>query len=182
MERFIPIGYTHKIHGLKGELKASFEAFFLDHLDRIDFIFLKINNVPVPFHLDGIKPLPNGLFIIKLEKIDDAAVASQYENCEVMGDTERWPQLLETNDEEEEEYLNFLLDYQAQINGEVIGHIEDIMYSNAQDLAVVIVEGEEIYIPLLDETIHEINRQEKYINFDLPENYLKVFLPENPAS
>jgi|GEM_PF-3430703 len=182
MERFIPIGYTHKIHGLKGELKASFEAFFFDHMDSIDFIFLIINNVPVPFHLNMLKPLPNGLCIIKLEKIDDAAMASSYENCEVMGDTERYPQLLENNELRDEEYLNFLLNYQAQINGAVIGRIEDILYSDAQDLAVVIVEGEEIYIPLLDETIHEINRKGKYINFNLPENYLSVFLAENPAS
>lgn len=181
MERFIPIGYIHKVHGLKGELKASFEAFFMDHLDHIDFVFLNLKNCPVPFKIEYTKPLANELFIIKLEGINDPAMADPYQNTSLLGDTERWPELLD-EPEEEEEYLDFLIDYVAQINGKNCGTIVDILYSDAQDLAVISFENQEFMAPLLDETIHEINRNDKSINFNLPENYLSVFLDNNPSN
>ena len=86
------VGVITKSKGLKGELKISFETFFLAYLEEIEgkleHLFVKTKNDCVPYFLEKISAQSN-YHIIKFEEVDTKNVAEKLRNARLLKETEK---------------------------------------------------------------------------------------------
>lgn len=180
-DKVTAIGKLKKPHGYKGELGA--DIFYEKDIfeDSQTPFFIKIDNILVPFFVEGIGGGPYGTGFIKFKDVDsdaDGAVLSKKDlyvlksfMAEYLGVTE---EELEAAHEDFSGYIVYELD-----SSSVIGRVEGIMEGIEYDYLIVEKENSQgtIEIPLVDEFISEIkdNPEGKgEIIVNLPSGFLEI--------
>jgi len=174
MEKLISVGFTKKMSGINGELKVTITDQYLEDYLQATVVFLKIQGKTVPFFIEKHK-VSNSL-LVKFEDVDGRDAALKLTSKEI---------LLREKDlipEEEREYevtdnLEFrkyegylIVDKTA---GE-IGKIEEVVEFPQQEMAVVLYQENEIYVPLHEDLILEIDEDKNTILVQLPEGLLSL--------
>ncbi len=176
--QFQEIGFLSRSKGLKGVVKASFEVFFLDALEQgftFKHVFLFKKGTYLPYFIERInwKARPTE---VKFEEIKDRNEAATVENQKMFVRLKDIEPFL-SNEEEEEEGWNGLIDYQMldAANDVVLGKIKDIMELPQHELAEVEMQGgKELLFPLHEEFIVEIDEEKKTIKVDVPDGLLDL--------
>ena len=172
MEKYVRIGFAGKTHGINGELRFSIEDDFWDDFEEADVLFLEVGGRKTPYFVEYIKS--GNLVLVKFEDISTKEAASDLANGPVfmrLGDLVSG----------EADALNvadmfdllpgFLI---RQVSGEDVGKILEVQEFPQQIMAVVEYDGREVYIPLNDVFIKEIDQKEQLILMDLPEGLLEL--------
>ncbi len=178
---FQKVGYVVREKGLKGEIKVSFEAFFLDYLYENDgtlpeHFFVDVDGSMIPYFIEqsNLKSQP---IILKFEDVDDKDTAQKLRARELFLPKN----LFKTNelpDEDEVTFWDYIIGFQvfALHEQQILGAIEDIFYLPEHELAQLFCQKKELLLPLNEEYIHEIDEVQQKITVNLPEGYLEVFL------
>lgn len=173
--QYINIGYTKKMHGLKGELKLVIEERFLEDFLKNERIFLDVKGAKVPYFVANVRG--KGEMILQLEEVDnrDSAFALQSREVflreqDLIPDEQRE---LETEEEQALEYehlVGFLLidKYLGDI-----GHIEEVLEMPQQEMAFLKHKGREVLIPLNPQFITSVDEKNEKVYVDLPEGLLE---------
>ncbi|MCW5923757.1 MAG: 16S rRNA processing protein RimM [Saprospiraceae bacterium] len=173
--QYINIGYTKKMHGLKGELKLVIEERFLEDFLKNERIFLDVKGAKVPYFVANVRG--KGEMILQLEEVDnrDSAFALQSREVflreqDLIPDEQRE---LETEEEQALEYehlVGFLLidKYLGDI-----GHIEEVFEMPQQEMAFLKHKGREVLIPLNPQFITSVDEKTEKVYVDLPEGLLE---------
>ena len=168
------VGVITKSKGLKGELKISFETFFLAYLEEIEgkleHLFVKTKNDCVPYFLEKISAQSN-YHIIKFEEVDTKNVAEKLRNARLLIETEKINDFLE---EEENTFWNFLLGFTLMNDDVEIGKIEDIYYLDTHEIAMLHYENRELLVPLHENLIEIIDEENEIIAMALPDGLLDL--------
>jgi 16S rRNA processing protein RimM len=171
----IPIGFTRKPHGLKGEIKLHIEERYLEDLMKSDVVMLQIKGKPTPFFVDDIRV--GNAIIGKFEDIDTPESALYIANKELFLREED----ILTEDEREYEVeidggLKYLkcIGYTIFDGEKEIGEILDILEFPQQEMAVVEFENREILIPLNVAFVKKRDDAAKTILMDLPDGILDL--------
>ncbi len=170
---FTEIGYTRKVHGLKGGIKLAVQAEYVEDYAHTQVLFLDLGSSVLPFFIRE-KVMGSDL-IVYFEEIDSRESAFDLigktlylRDEDVLSEEER------TLEMEQLEYA-FLKDYSMQqLEGETIGIIQSVEDFPQQEMAFVLYNKQEIMIPLNQEFIKEIDKKTKTILVDLPEGLLDM--------
>jgi len=161
------IGFISKLNGYKGELVlASGDDDFLEE----KFLFMKIDGIDIPFAVENIFE-KGGNVIVKFEDVDNEEQAVMFMNQEVFMEQKRKKK--SRGVESILDLVGFhLLDSASGDLGPII-RIDEFPH---QQIAVCIVNGKEILIPLNDDFIDEIDDENKQIKVTLPDGLVDIYL------
>ena len=169
-DNLIEIGKFQKAHALKGELNAILNI-PEEYVENGNPLIVETDGIPVPYYAESIRPKGSTSFLIKLEGIDSVEDASEMVNSAIYIPKDVL-----------QEYIGDVM-YDEDIEGfkvidkcfGEIGELEFIDDSTENQLMVVRnPDGEEIYIPLVDDFIIDIDDTNKEIHTSIPEGLLSL--------
>jgi 16S rRNA processing protein RimM len=167
MEGLVRIGKTVKTHGINGEVLIKFEA-GKTPANESEPVFLDFEGIQVPFFIESLRrPIDTEWFVVfeevndktKAEKLLGRAVYVHQDNLSV---------------HEDEFSLDSLSGYEVIDENQgrvgILSHIQ----KGAQDLMIIDNNGEEIYIPFVEDFLVEIDPDKKQIIVETPDGLLDM--------
>lgn len=167
-------GHFNKSHGIKGEISATLDINI--DLDDIKCLIVPVEGIFVPFFIESWRPKTNDTCLITLDGIDSEVKAQQFVNKRFYILRSDLPDDEDDCDDEDGLYASDFIGY--QVVDKTIGHIgiiSDINDSTQNVLFIIKTDaGEEIYMPVADEYIVEIDNDNDTILTDLPEGLINL--------
>lgn len=164
------VGKTLKSHGTAGQLRVSVENRFRSYLAPGSFLFFDLDGSRVPFQITAAAE--DGHFVISLRGIDTK------EDSDKLTQKECWIPLEQVKSRHRQSPGHIREDWSSySISDTSTGQQFPILRTEEfpqQLMAVIDVNGKEIYVPLHDQLIESIDRAEKRILMDLPEGLLAL--------
>lgn len=169
-EKLVEIGKFQKTHALKGELNAILDI-PEEYVKDGNPLIIETDGIPVPYYAESIRGKGTTSFLIKLEGVDSVEDAAEFVNSAI----------LVPRDELQDYVGDVMLEDDLEgfkvidrLAGE-IGTLEFIDDTTENELMVVRTpDDEEIYIPLADEFIIDINEERREIHTSLPEGLVSL--------
>lgn len=161
---FIKVASLGKSFGTAGFNRIKVYESFEKLCKKQDFLFLKLDDTYVPFRVMQWK---QGGSMVRFDDIISQDQADRLNGVGVFLPDDAAGHL-EANTE-----MPFV-GYTVLNLEEKIGDIIEIYEMPQQLLALVEYEGKEIYIPLHEDLIVEVNDEEEYLVMDLPEGILEL--------
>jgi 16S rRNA processing protein RimM len=155
----IPVAKILTTHGLKGELKVSPLLFHSEILFQIKKFYLTKDKKNL-LEVENIRKGPGyNIYLIKFKNIDFEE-AQHLANQTLYAELEELPEL-----EENEFYYYQIIGCKVKDkNGNLWGEVKEIMPMGEYDLLLVKnEEGDEFYIPLVEEYIEEIDSKNRVL-------------------
>ena len=165
-EDFAYFGKFLKPHGTRGEIGLLSDSMTLG--DDCDFVAADIDGILVPFFFEYTKQKNNDTIIAKIERMESAEQVRFLTNREVYIPRE-W---VEEGENLSWGYFRGFTAKESTMG--TLGEIIDVDDSTINTLFVVERDGEEILIPAQEEFIVEMNHEERYIIFELPEGLISL--------
>lgn len=161
---YVKVATIGKSFGSDGTVRIKMFPEFLDTAKKEDFIFLDWDNYFVPFRI--LKWKKSDQYII----FDD--IVNQHQADKLQGKSCFLPKALVSHliQEEELPFLGFTIFNDSKSIGKVI-HIEEM---TDQFLATVIFNENEVFIPIHESLIIDINPDKKELYMELPEGLLNL--------
>lgn len=170
-KELIEIGKFQKTHALKGELNAVLNI-DPEYVEEGNPLIIETDGIPVPFYAESIRPKGASSYLIKLEGVDSVEEADELVNNLIFAPR---------NDVEdymgEELLLGDDLEGYRVVDKDLgeIGVLESIDSSTENELFVVRTpDDEEVYIPIVDDFIVDIDQENGIINTSLPEGLVDL--------
>ncbi len=164
------LGRVAKPFSYKGELVLFFDVDNpLEYLD-LDFVYMEINKRLVKYNIEAIRPHSNKMVV----KFSD--VTPEESNLLVGKDLylplEMLPKL-DGNKFYFHEIIGFEVVDETKGN---IGIVKEVYDNTTQPIMVVELEEKEILIPIIDEVIKEVDRDNKVIKIIAPQGLIDIYL------
>lgn len=167
------LGQIVKAHGFKGELISQWDVDSPSVYKNIKEIFVDINRKLVRFEVEKIKLLEKSNSLLKLKGIDDEEMANALTNKDLYLPLSYLPELSDT-----QFYYHEITNYQViDTDKGNIGKILRVLDMPQQAILEIQHDsGKEILIPITDEIIKKVNRQEKQLLINAPEGLIDIYL------
>ena len=166
----IRIGKIVATHGLQGAMVVSHIIGHSDWLKKDDPLFIELNKESyIPYFTSQLKAANEDEYIVNLEEVESVEEARKligkhiYVQEEILSKQAADSPLL---------WIGFQVIDQEHGN---LGPIEDIMQTASQWLAKLTYKDSEVLIPLVDQTIVQVNLKARWLRVDLPEGLLEVY-------
>lgn len=165
------LGKITKTHGFKGNLILHLETDEPELYENLESVFIERDGMLVPFFFEFAQPYSNGKLLVKFEDISPEE-AERLVNRPLYLPMENLPELDGTDF-----YYHEIVDFRVidEKHGE-IGILESVNDSGVQALFEIKSGEKEILIPVVDEWILEVNREEKFIKIETPEGLIDLYL------
>jgi 16S rRNA processing protein RimM len=109
------------------------------------------------------------ILLLAFEELLDRNTAETVRGAKLFIDTE------EVEDDSEGWYEHELVDLEARVDDKVVGKVTALRTGNVQDLLVVeSIEGDEIYVPFVEDIVPEVNIEGGYIMLTPPAGLFEV--------
>lgn len=170
------VGKVNKTHGLDGELSISFfSENLMDAIEPGECVIFDIEGIYTPFFVRSVRPRGAEALLVAFDDVEGQEQAQAFVGKSVYavrpGDDEAG------DDEADGLYAGQLVGYKAidADTGSEIGVIDDI--DDATDNVLFIIrrsDGGECRVPVVDDFIAGISRDDKTIEFSLPVGLLDL--------
>ncbi|MEZ5173519.1 MAG: ribosome maturation factor RimM [Bacteroidia bacterium] len=170
-EACFQIGTIIKKAGHDGKLNLQLDCDDPEQYINTESVFLDIHGKLVPFFVEQFRILNSQTAHLKLEDVDDAETSANLIGCDVFLPLELLPPL-EGTSFYYHEVIGFAVKRKSD-EGE-IGRIASVFEHGMNDLFILDSPNGEILIPIAEDWIVEVNRDEKFILMDLPEGIEQV--------
>ncbi len=165
------LGKITKTHGFKGNLILHLETDEPELYENLESVFIEKDGMLVPFFFEFAQPYSKGKLLVKFEDISPEE-AERLVNRTIYLPMDTLPEL-DGTDFYYHEITGFtVIDSK---HGD-IGIIKSVNDSGAQALFEIKSDRKEILIPVVDEWILEVNREEKFIKIETPEGLVDLYL------
>ncbi|MEM1320435.1 MAG: ribosome maturation factor RimM [Bacteroidota bacterium] len=173
MTAYITIGKTGKTHGVQGELKVHIEEEYLEDFARAEVLYLSINGKPIPYFVEGLRSA--AIPLVRLDEVETKEAAQRLVGKDILLPEEQLLKEEEREWEVETLEFEFLSGYRLfEVERGEIGTIEEVVEFPQQEMAVVNYEGRELFIPLNEQLIEQIDEGKRTIHLRLPEGLLDL--------
>ena len=165
------LGKITKKHGFKGNLILHLETDEPELYNNMESVFIEKNGMLVPFFFETIRPHSKNKLLVKFEDIS-AEDAEKLVNHPVYLPLDTLPEL-----DDDMFYYHEIIGYKVIDNhkGE-IGIVKNVNDSGVQALFEIDFNGKEILIPVVDDWIAEVNKEERIIRIETPEGLIDLYL------
>jgi 16S rRNA processing protein RimM len=170
------IGKYNKIHGVAGELSASFTC-EVDAVSHCRCLISSINGIFVPFFYSSLRPKGVGSLLVKIDGIkseQDAKLLVGKEMYALSTDIDSATTPNFTGDEDElpvDFFIGFAL--RDSVTGRE-GKIVDVDTSTDNYLFVADFQGTDVFVPAVDDFIESVDVDSKLIVMALPDGLLDL--------
>ena len=166
------LGKIAKKFSFKGEVLIYLDTDEPELYEDMESVFVDFNKNLIPFFIVSSNLHKNDFLRVKFEDVEDEAAADEIIGREVYLPISMLPKL-EGNKFYFHEVIGF--DIEDKRLG-VFGKIVSINDSSAQPLFEVINGTVEILVPMIDQFLMKIDRENKKVIMDLPEGLVEMYL------
>ncbi len=166
------LGKIVKKYSFKGELLIKLDTDQPELYEHLDAIFLDLNNTLIPFFIEQSQLHKSNLLRVKFEDVTNEADADALIKTDAYLPLEFLPKL-EGNKFYFHEIIGFTM--QDTKHG-IVGTITAVNDATAQALFEVENKGKLILVPINDQFIIEVNRNNKTIIVETPEGLIDLYL------
>ena len=166
------LGKIAKKFSFKGEVLLYLDTDEPELYENMESVFVEFNKNLVPFFIENSSLHKNDFLRVKFEDVDDEVEADSILNCDVYLPISMLPKL-EGNKFYFHEVIGFEIEDQRL---GIFGKIVSINDTSAQPLFEVINGNVEILVPMIDQFLVKIDRENKKVIMDLPEGLVEMYL------
>lgn len=159
-------------HGFKGELLAKLDTDEPELYENLESVFVSVGNNLVPFFLRRCQLHKTRLLRLHFEDIDSEADANRILGSELYLPLQMLPPL-----KGDKFYYHEVIGFRLNDfrRGDV-GEIRSVNDQGAQALFVADKDGREVLIPVTDDFIEKVDRDQRVIHIRTPEGLLDLYL------
>lgn len=166
------LGKIAKKFSFKGEVLIYLDTDEPELYQEMESIFVEFNKNLIPFFIENSNLHKGDFLRVKFEDVDNEEQADEIINCEVYLPLNMLPKL-EGNKFYFHEVIGFEIEDQRL---GIFGKIVSINDTSAQPLFEVINGNVEILVPMIDQFLVKIDRENKKVIMDLPEGLVEMYL------
>ena len=165
------VGKIVKTHGLKGEVTLRIDNEQFDDIEELNYFLLDVNEQLIPYFIEDITYHSNKAFVL-FQDLKTLEAANQF-----VGKSAYLPLDLLPEKEGNEFYSHEVVGYLVvdEEKGE-IGNVNEIIEYPTQSIIQIIKDGKEILIPIHDDIMKDVNREEKKIYIKAPNGLIDMYL------
>jgi 16S rRNA processing protein RimM len=165
------VGKIVKTHGLKGEVTLRIDNEQFDDIEELNYFLLDVNEQLIPYFIEDITYHSNKAFVL-FQDLKTLEAANQF-----VGKSAYLPLDLLPEKEGNEFYSHEVVGYLVvdEEKGE-IGNVNEIIEYPTQSIIQIIKDGKEILIPIHDDILKVVNREEKKIYIKAPNGLIDMYL------
>lgn len=164
------IGSITQVHGVGGEVIFYFTDDVFERAE-IDYLFLEIEGLPVPFYIERYRLTANGRAIIKFEDVETADAAA-----EICGSDVYFPKSEIVENDTEPFSPAYLTGF--KVFDEQAGYLGEVTAVNDSTTNILLSvrreKGGEVLIPLHEDFITECDEKERRLTLRLPDGLLTI--------
>ncbi|MBT8271967.1 MAG: 16S rRNA processing protein RimM [Flavobacteriaceae bacterium] len=166
------LGKIVKKYSFKGEVLAKLDTDQPELYEKLDAVFVQFRNDLIPFMVKHSQFHKSDLLRIKFEDVDTEEDAERLLRSELYLPLNLLPEL-KGNAFYYHEIIGFSVE--DEFHG-AIGQVVSVNDSTAQALFVIDYNGTEILIPMNDEFIISVDRENRLIKLRTPEGLIDLYL------
>jgi 16S rRNA processing protein RimM len=166
------LGKIAKKFSFKGEVLVYLDTDEPELYENMESVFVELNKNLVPFFIENSSMHKNDFLRVKFEDVDTEEDADAIMGCELYLPLSFLP-ILEGNQFYYHEVIGFEVEDQRL---GVVGKIVSINDSTAQPLFEVLNGNLEMLIPMIDQFLVKIDRENKKVVMNLPEGLVEMYL------
>ena len=166
------LGKITKAFGTKGELTLLLDVDDPNDYNSLDFFYADFDGEMIPYFIEKLILKNSKAVVIKLIDIDEPKAAAALINRMIYLPLDKLPAL-----KEDQFYYHEIIGYTVidDTLGET-GVIKDVLELPMQELLQVDHNGKEILLPISDELILEVDRENKILYISAPEGLIELYL------
>ena len=166
------LGKIVKKYSFKGEILVKLDTDQPEIYNNLDAVFIDLKNNLIPFFIEHSQLHKSELLRIKFEDVITEEDANAIMKCELYLPLELLPKL-----EGNKFYFHEVIGFKVEdVNFGRVGVIKGINDTTSQSLFEIDRDGIEILIPLNDEFIQKVDRDNKKILVETPEGLIDLYL------
>ena len=165
------VGKIVKTHGLKGEVTLRIDNEQFDEIEELNYFLLDINDKLIPYFVENITFHSNKSFVL-FQDLKTLEAANQLVGISAYLPLDLLPEK-DGNDFYSHEVVDFLVIDEEK--GE-LGKVQEIIEYPIQSLIQILINGKEVLIPIHDDIIQDVNREEKKIYIKAPNGLIDMYL------
>lgn len=165
------VGKIVKTHGLKGEVTLRIDNEQFDEIEELNYFLLDINDKLIPYFVENIIFHSNKSFVL-FQDLKTLEAANQLVGISAYLPLDLLPEK-DGNDFYSHEVVDFLVIDEEK--GE-LGKVQEIIEYPTQSLIQILINGKEVLIPIHDDIIQDVNREEKKIYIKAPNGLIDMYL------
>ena len=165
------VGKIVKTHGLKGEVTLRIDNEQFDDIEELNYFLLDVNEQLIPYFIEDIAYHSNKAFVL-FQDLKTLEAANQFVGKSAYLPLDLLPEK-EGNDFYSHEVVGYLVVDEEK--GE-IGNVNEIIEYPTQSIIQIINDGKEILIPIHDDILKDVNRDEKKIYIKAPNGLIDMYL------
>jgi 16S rRNA processing protein RimM len=166
------LGKIAKKFSFKGEVLIYLDTDEPELYENMESVFVEFNNNLVPFFIENSSLHKNDFLRVQFEDVDNEEEADNIMGCDIYLPLSMLPKL-----EGNKFYFHEVIGFEIEDKRlGVFGKIVSINDSTAQPLFEVINGNVEILVPMIDQFLVKIDRENKKVIMDLPEGLVEMYL------
>ena len=166
------LGKIVKKYSFKGELLVKLDTDDPSIYTKMESVFIDKNKNLIPFFIERSSLHKSTLLRVKFEDIDNEEDADKLLKSELYLPLEFLPQLTGNKF-----YYHEIFGFEAEdLSFGLIGIIKGVNDSTNQAILEIDRNGSEILIPLIDDFIKSVDREQKKIILEVPEGLIDIYL------
>jgi 16S rRNA processing protein RimM len=166
------LGKIAKKFSFKGEVLIYLDTDEPELYENMESIFVEFNKNLIPYFIENSSLHKNDFLRVKFEDVDNEEQADEIIGSEVYLPISMLPKL-----EGNKFYFHEVIGFEIEDKRlGVFGKIVSINDSSAQPLFEVVNGSVEILVPMIDQFLVKIDRENKKVVMDLPEGLVEMYL------
>ena len=169
---FYYLGKILKTIGNKGHLMVHLDVDEPENYQKLESVYLDVYGERIPFFITGVELKSRNSAIFSFADVLSADEAEEYTGSEMYLPVSTLP-VLTGNKFYYHEIVGFLVIDERF--GE-LGKVQSVLDLKHQALFQILFGEKEILIPVIDETIKEVDRLNKILRIEAPEGLIEIYL------
>ncbi len=167
------LGYVIKTHGLHGEVSVLLDVDAPDSYQNLESMFVAQpgSESLVPFFVEHIAVRKNKA-IVKFEEIDTIEQAETLPKARLFLPLESLPPLAD-----DQYYYHEIIGFAVEDAQQgAMGTVQDVYEAPGQNMIVVQYQEKEVLIPMNDDIVQRVDKQQSVVRVNLPDGLLDIYL------
>ena len=165
----VKIGTVVSKHGYKGDIKISLSSNNLDTFPDLKYLFIDLDGCFIPFKIDNVRSFSKNVLIVKLKEISSEDEVNEVINKNIYIDSAEMASNIDSGF-----FYNDLINFEVITDSKKIGRIENINSKLPQPVFEIIYDSRKVLIPIHEDLIKKIDKENKIIYLDIPNGLLEI--------
>jgi 16S rRNA processing protein RimM len=165
----VKIGTVVSKHGYKGDIKINISSFNLNTFPDLAHLFIELDGSYIPFSINEIRSFSKNILIVKLKEINSEKEVDEIIHKNIYVDSTKIESKKDSGF-----FYDDLINFNVFKDSQKIGTVESINTDLPQPVFEVKYDSRLVLIPIHQDLIKEIDKENNIIHLDIPDGLLEI--------